>query len=312
MDETRSDKFIPAAAADKLIAAHDGDVALLYLFLLRNGGGQEEAAAALCRTLREIGAAWEKLERMGLLPGAAPAPRPAETPAVPAPPEEPRLPEYRAEDIVRRSKEDGTFSVILDEAAKVIGHSLSGSDMKLLFGIYDYLALPPEVILVMLNYCAELCAQRYGPRRRPSARFIEKEAYVWVNREIMTLEQAEDYIRQQKERHSGMNRIKDALGIRDRELSATEAKYVASWLELGFDEQAAAIAYDRTVTNTGSLKWSYMNKIFLSWHEKGLHTPQEIEAGDGRRRRSGQASPSRPEEPKKIDMDELRSILDKI
>lgn len=51
-----------------------------------------------------------------------------------------------------------------------------------------------------------------------------------------------------------------------------------SWLDMGFDADCLAIAYDRTVTNTGSLKWNYMNKIVTSWHEKGLHTPADIEA----------------------------------
>ena len=72
------------------------------------------------------------------------------------------------------------------------------------------------------------------------------------------------------------------MGIRGRALTPTESKYVASWLDMGFDNEAILIAYDRTVTNTGSLKWSYMNKILLSWHEKGIHTEAEILEKDSR------------------------------
>ena len=317
--EKRTDNFISAAAADKLIAAHDGDVALLYIYLARDRSRDlEQAARDLCRTMREITEAEEKLRRMGLLPadGSAapaavpgPAPEPPQAaPSVPAAPAEPQLPEYRAEDIVRRSKEDGAFSVILSEAAKVIGHALSSSDMKILFGIYDYLALPPEVILELLNYCAEVFAEKYGSSRRPSARAIEKEAYSWANRELMTLEQAEEYIRLQRRRKSELGAIKAAVGIRDRELTATETRYLASWLDMGFQEDAISIAYDRTVTNTGGLKWKYMDKILSSWHEMKLHTPAEIEAGDSRRRPAAPA----PANDKPIDMDELRSILNKI
>ena len=54
--------------ADALIAAHDGDVALLYIYLRRRGGDDlERAARELCRTMGEIRAAREKLQRMGLL-----------------------------------------------------------------------------------------------------------------------------------------------------------------------------------------------------------------------------------------------------
>ena len=61
--------------ADKLLAAHDGDVALLYIYLLRTGSGELESAARdLCRTLGEVSAAYEKLQRMGLISdGSAPA-----------------------------------------------------------------------------------------------------------------------------------------------------------------------------------------------------------------------------------------------
>jgi hypothetical protein len=49
--------------------------------------------------------------------------------------------------------------------------------MKLLFGMYDYLALPPEVILELLNFCVDRSREKYGPGRLPSMRAVEKEAY---------------------------------------------------------------------------------------------------------------------------------------
>lgn len=179
--------------ADKLIAAHDGDVALLYIYLLRTGSGELEGAARdLCRTMGEVSAAYEKLQRMGLLSGGSGAPAPEkEPPRHPEPAEE--LPEYETEDLVRRSREDAGFSAVVQEAQKVLGHVLSSSDLKRLFGIYDYLALPPEVILMLLNHCVST-----SKNRRPSMRYIEKQAYVWANREILSLEQAEEYIRQSR------------------------------------------------------------------------------------------------------------------
>lgn len=51
---------------------------------------------------------------------------------------------------------------------------------------------------------------------------------------------------------------------------------------MGFSDGALAEAYDRTVVSTGALKWPYMNKILVNWHQKGLHTPEEIAQGDPR------------------------------
>lgn len=172
MAEKLTDNFI-SAAADKLIAAHDGDVALLYIYLCRTGNSDPERAAHdLCRTLREINAAEEKLRRMGVYPGAVQAPA-ISAPVQKLPPEE-SIPEYSSEDLVRRSKEDEKFSVILEEAKRIFGKNLSSSDMKMLFGVYDYLALPAEVILELLNYCGETVAEKAPENVPPHAWWKKK------------------------------------------------------------------------------------------------------------------------------------------
>ena len=185
MQQSAPENLISQASADRLIAAHDGDVALLYIYLQRTGSDLEGAARELCRTMGEIEAAHEKLLRMGLI-GTASVPSPAAPAELPRaerqqeiklPPAE-ELPEYRAEDIVRRSKEDDAFAAIVAEAQKVLGHVLSSSDLKRLFGIYDYLALPPEVVLELLNYCVSIsCSPSGEGRRRLSMNFVEKEAF---------------------------------------------------------------------------------------------------------------------------------------
>lgn len=74
--------------------------------------------------------------------------------------------------------------------------------------------------------------------------------------------------------------------------------------------ESIALAYDRTVTNTGSLKWNYMDSIIRSWHEKGLHSPEEIELRDAPRRR--QAERSAPARADSGDLERMRRIYDKL
>ena len=307
MQDAKRENIISEQAADKLIAAHDGDVALLYIYFSRNGcQDTEQAARDLCRTLREIEAAAEKLQRMGLLDAPAQKSPTAEKAELPLPADE--LPQYTGQEIARRAKGDPIFMAIQDEAVKVIGKQLSSPDQKILFGIYDHLALPPEVILEMLNYCGELFQEKYGTGRRPTMHVIEKEAYTWVNRELMTLELAEEYIREQKERRGSIGRIKAMLGIYGRELSSLETKAISSWLDMGFGEEAISLAYDRTVLRTGGFKLNYMSKILQSWHDNGLHSPAEIEEKDPiRTKPAAAAGKSRP-----IDLRELDDIFDKI
>ena len=164
---------------------------------------------------------------------------------------------------------------------------------------------------MLLHHCAEECRRRYGPGRVPTMRQIEKEAYIWVNREIMTLEQAEEYIRSREEMREGTEQLRRSFGIRDRQISPTERKYIEGWFALGFGVEAIELAYDRTVTNTGSLKWSYMDKIIRSWHEKGLFTPEEIEQGDAPRRRQS-APPRRDGTPGATDIERMKRLYDKL
>ena len=316
MQDGMTEKTISAQALDKLLAAHDGDVALLYLYWLKSDSQDpERAAAALCRTMREIAAAEEKLRRMDLLPPfGMPAKPLSKAPHAPGearqlvePAEE--LPQYPAEEIARRGRSDPAFSAVLAQTEQVVGRKLNSNDMRVIFGVYDHLGIPAEVIVMLLTYCAEQFRERYGSSRRPTALAIEKLAYEWARQEILTLEQAEAYVAAQKEQHGKLSRIKGLLNIYERELTATEEKYIASWLQMGFGEDAIAIAYDRTLTQKNALKWPYMNKILLNWHEMGLHTPKEIEEKDSRR------SAKKPEAGsvvKPVDMDELRKIIDKI
>ena len=293
----------PAKEAEQIIAAHDGDVALRGLCLRRDpDAGGEAGAGMLCRTRAEMEAALEKLQRMGLAEPTAPAPAaaaPAQTVKLPPADE---TPQYTARDLAERSKEDPRFAALVIEAQRALGHVLNTNDLKRLFSLYDYLALPPEVIMMLLNYCVK--SRPTG--NPPSMRQIEKEGYVWANREILTFEQAEKYIADSEYRREKLAQTARLLGITGRALSPTESRYIGEWLEMGFDDELIELALDRTITNTGALKWGYMNGILKSWHEKGLHTPADVRDRDGLGKRgNGKKEPPR-------DLGKLLADLDRI
>ena len=135
---------------------------------------------------------------------------------------------------------------------------------------------------MLIGYCIDVFTEKYGPGRLPSMRSIEKEAYSWANKEIITIEQADEYIRNAAEKRSRAGELKTSMGLGSRVLTPTERKYMTSWFDMGFDNEAILTAYDRTVTNTGALKWGYMNKIMLSWHDKGIHSAQDVAERDSR------------------------------
>lgn len=271
-----------AEAADRLLACADGNAALLYLHILTNGGSFSLTAAArdLRRSETEIACAADTLRRVGLLP----------KPAAPLPQSE--LPAVKAEDILRRAKTDGAFRGVVAEAEKTLGRVLSSHDLEILFGLYDHLGLPADVLMVLLHHCVEEYQARSGPGRMPSMRYIEKEGWFWAEQEIMDLGAAEAHLKRDRARQETVAQVRSAMQIHDRSLSKSEREYVESWIAMGFGAETIALAYDRTAVNTGRLSWGYMDKILKSWDAKRLYTPEDVEAGDpARRSRKSAAAP---------------------
>jgi len=264
---------IPRADADRLLACADGLCALLYL-LQRTGGdrSRRETAALLKCSGEELERAYETLRRLGL----------AEKPE--RPPEQRELPEYEAGDITARSETDGAFSAVVFEAQRALGRVLSSNDLRILFGLYDHLGMPAEVIMPLINHCTEEYQRRYGEGRKPTMKYIEKAAWDWADQEIITAEAAEEHLALLRSRRETVGQFRQALQLTGRDLTPTEDKYLRSWAAMGFGPEAVALAYDRTVISTGKLTWRYMDKILQSWSEKRLFTPEEIEAGDPPRR----------------------------
>ena len=262
---------LPAEEIDKLLREKDGQCALVYLALQR-AGGHAVSAEAVGMTEQALRCAMAKLERLGLVSARKNAPLP--------PADE--LPQYTAEDLVRRSTEDAAFQGVRLETERLYGRKLTTPETRTLLGMYDYLGFPADVLMELVNHVFEEFRAENGSGRVPTMRMIEKEAYVWAQHEVLTLELAEAYITRRQQRKARAAQALEALQVRGRVPTPTERKYVESWLDMGFGTEAIAEAYDRTVVSTGALKWPYMNKILVNWHQKNLHTPEEIAQGDPR------------------------------
>ena len=258
---------IPQSDVRKLLGAASPDAALLYLFI-HSGNSPEGAAANLNLSESRLSCAAATLRQLGLWP--------EERPSHIAPGERPS---YSEQDVLRAMEEDTSFRGLYGEIQRLLGRTLNTEELKILLGFTRYLGMPPDVISVLVCYCKDRARQR-GSLRNPSLRTIEKEAYAWAERGIDTVEEAAAFIQAQNVRNSRLSRLMNILQIRGRNLTAAEERYAQSWLDMGFDEEAISMAYERTCLNTGGLNWAYMNKILQRWHEQGLHTAEEVRSGD--------------------------------
>ena len=255
-------------AADRLLRLDNGDAALLYLYLLRHNDIQN-----LKWPQPRLDAAIAALKGVGMAPDLAPR---ADIPEQPLPP-----PEYHTEEInVALADQSSVFSSLCDEVERMLGKKLNASDLKALFTLYDHLALPPEVIITLVGWCCEEQERKYGPGRKPFLSQIKKEGFIWARRGIDTMERADAHIQRLTSLRSRESEVLRLLDISPRPLVEREKTYIAAWDDMGFDNEAIRMAYERTVLKKQSMDWSYMNGILRRWHEKGLHTSAAIQAAD--------------------------------
>ena len=249
-----------------LLGAASGDAALLYLYI--NAGNLPENAARDLRysesrlscaaaTLRQLGL-WPEEKRSMIAPG--------------------ERPQYSETDVLNAMDRDKDFRTLYGEIQRLLGRSLNTEELKILLGFVNYLGLTADVISVLVCYCRDRARQK--GRRNPSLRSIEKEAYAWAERGIDTVEEAAAFIQNQNIRNSRLSRLMQLLQIRGRTLTPAEERYAQSWLDMGFEENAISMAYEKTCLNTGGLNWAYMHKILQRWHEAGLHNADAIQNGD--------------------------------
>lgn len=257
---------IDQADMRKLLTAASADAALLYLYL-HCGNDPAGVETDLHLSSSRLSCAAATLRQLGLWP------EPRQTIAFSG-----ERPAYTEQDVLYAGAD---FQLLKGEVQRLMGRVLNTEELKILLSFERYLGLPAEVISVLVCYCKDR-ARSKGSLRNPSLRAIEKEAYAWAEQGIDTVEEAAAFIQRQNVRNSRMGRLLQQLQIRGRTLTPAEERYAQSWLDMGFDDEAIAMAYERTCINTGTLKWPYMNSILQRWHDAGLHTADQIRGGDRR------------------------------
>ena len=257
----------------KLLCAKNPDAALLYLYIHSGADStQAESALGLPKTRYDCAAA--TLRQMGLWP--------EERTNILIPGERPQ---YTEQDVTGAMGSDRSFQSLYGEVQRVLGRTLNTEELKILLGFIRYLGLPTEVISMLIYYCKDK-ARAKGQLRNPSLRTIEKEAYFWAENGIDTVAEAAAFMQSQNQRRGRVADLMELLQIRGRTLTPGETRYAESWLEMGFEDAALKLAYEKTCLNTGGLSWAYMNKILTRWQEQGLFTLAQIENGDKKPQKS--------------------------
>lgn len=179
-------------------------------------------------------------------------------------------PSYNTSEISKSLKEDSSLSYLYKYYEKLSGKALSSSDITILFSLYDWLKLPIEVIIMLLEYCYSI--------NKINMRYIEKVAIDWTDKGLNSIEKVEEYLKNLENWKSKIAKLKKSIGISNRDLSPTEKQYISKWLnEYNLSNDLITYGYDITIINTGGLSFPYLNSILTSWYKKGITSVSEAE-----------------------------------
>jgi len=253
-----------SAVVDKLLALANPDAALLYLYVSKHGAAIEPfpAMKALRFTEARLKTAHTALAGAGLA----------------AMDDLPPFSQCGGDAIELSLKDrDGGFQMLVDECQRRLQKILSTNDLQALSDIYHQMALPEDVIVLLVSYCTEDVRAKSGPTRLPTMGQIRREAGNWMQLGIDCTAAAEAYLTAASEKRSVYSRLLPRLGITGRQPLKAEREFLDRWYDWGFPDDVIVLAYERTLMKKQSMNWSYCNGILRNWEKKRLFTLAAVE-----------------------------------
>ena len=175
------------------------------------------------------------------------------------------------EQLNKRMAESEEVLTLMNEAQSILGRAFGFDVQSTLLMMYDTYGLKLEVIFTLLAFCVE--------NSTSSTAYIAKIAKIWAERDINTLEQADEYIVNSQNANKLFAELKLLTGISTPRPTQKQSDYLCYWSKMGFDSQMMASAFEETSDRTGKVSFNYMNKILENWHSQGYKTPEDVKRG---------------------------------
>ena len=223
------------------------------------------------------------------------APKTVSVPAEKAPLPKPPETKLTMKEVQRLKEEDAGIAHVLSEAERILGRTFTSSDTETVVWLISYAGVPAEVLVTVMAYCAGI--------GKNNLRYIQKVSLEWLDSGIDTIEAAEERIRALNEAKSWEGEVKRSLEIYGRNLVTKEKEFCESWRLYGISPELIHFAYEKCIEKTAKLSFPYINKLLLSWHQKGIKTVAEAAAEN---------KPAAEEKKPSFNLDELerRMMLD--
>lgn len=198
--------------------------------------------------------------------GAVKSPRPLTRPSRPD-----------IKHVARMLSTDSELAALMEEAQMILGKPLSSGDAATLLMLRDTYGVPAEVLIMIIQYCASI--------DKGNMHAVEKEAINWSDEGIVTMEQADEKIKDLTERREAWNRVSRVFGFKNvgsptRKQLEFASRWVAEWK---FTDEMLREAYERCVDAKGVYEINYINGILSNWYKNKIFNIDELRSADAAR-----------------------------
>lgn len=174
------------------------------------------------------------------------------------------------EQIMARCKEDPEITAMFSDIEKMLGKTLGYDSRSILLMMHDHYGLPIEVIYMLVDYCRSVGKSGFS--------YISKVGRTWGEREIDTIEKADEQIKILNSCNKLWKDFAEMAGIQNPRPSSSQSAYLRTWsVEMKFNVEMIYLAYEEMLNHSSKISFPYMNKILANWHSKGIKTPDDIE-----------------------------------
>lgn len=182
------------------------------------------------------------------------------------------LPVLTPKDIVDMCRENKELTLTLRHAQEVLGKSLSHIEQELIVNMVTYYGLPCDIVLTILQFYKSEKAKGNAI----GTAYIAAMAKNWSEEGIVTLESAEEKLRELEKSDKLWKEIITVSGLRHRNPTIKQREMIARWSEdFSFDMIALACEIMREHTDRPTLK--YVDGVLKNWKKKGIVTPDDVE-----------------------------------
>ncbi len=180
------------------------------------------------------------------------------------------------EQVATRVLESPELKYLYIEAQAKLGKTIGYDTQAKLLMIHDHYGLPVEVILTIIEYAVS--------KGKTSMAYISKIGKDWGEREIDTLEKADEQLKKLNNDENRWKSFSSMFSVDPPKYTARRNEYLKQWnKDMGFSIEMIYLAHEETLNNIDRVNFSYTDSILKNWKMENIKTPIDLNKVENKR-----------------------------